>query len=1132
MAVRLNIRRSTIFYLLICLLVSYLTGQPLKLTHKKDCLNLETLVVARNASYVRIESNCPRVKKATKQTGMAKTLSTKLHTATRLLTFTLAANLVLLSNDVSLNPGPVGFAACYSPLSSIDTSFSSQDSELHGSFGSQNGDSFTSNSELECELYPYFNLGLDEKGLRIGHWNINHITSTKFDQIKLFLTGKFGKPQVDVLFLNETFLKNDIPDSLYAVPGFTIYRRDRLSKCGGGVLAFVNEELSVKRRTDLENCDLEIIWLEVFPFKSNRSLLMAGIYRPPSYSKADDIALETNIERVYLLNQETILLGDFNIDFNNTQSYSKHRLCKGLKNMNFKQLVNETTRPISGTCLDHILSNHPQRIQNIGCHNIGLSDHLPLFAVRKYCRSREQSGLHKGNTFIRYRDMKKFDEKKFKSTLRQAPWDTIFVFDDIDDMLDSWESLFNDALDTHCPWRNKRVARVNQVPWMTNSIIVQLRTRDTLLKIFKRSRNADDWAKYTVARNRAVTLIRSAKTKFYSTTFERDKNNPRGMWKTIKSLMGSSKQKHNVKCLNVDECVLEDNEQKAEAFNKHFSTVADRLRSILPQMKFDLSRLLNFVKSKKDESILFSIPPISNKKIISSLMKMGSNKATGIDKISVKMLKIAAPIVAPSIARLINYSITSEVFPQRWKIAKVTPLFKSGDSSNVTNYRPISVLPILSKLIERHVHDALYSYLSDNNLLYTRQSGFRKIHSTETALIKIVDDLLFSLDKNRVSGMILIDYCKAFDMIDHSILLEKLQAYGMVNSSVNWFQSYLNDRRQLVSLGGKQSSMTFVHHGVPQGSILGPLLFIAFINDLPLHVGSSMIDLYADDTTLTSSSNYDSINLLQESLNNSITEVVDWATANKLPINESKTKALLVTGKRLLSKIEVNPTIMVNKTEIELVSSVKLLGLEIDSELSFHPHVDKLCKKLSQRIAILKKIRSCLPLKQRLLYYNAMIRPIMDYVNVIWTSCDNESLGRILKLQKRAARVILNTDYKTPSVQLFNKLKWLPFYEEAKLAKCCLAYKRINNQVPIYIKDMLMLNSERHTRNTRYGNINLVSPKFIRKTEGGRTFTVTTCQAWNALSLDCRKVSSYSIFRSHYWNILFKEQQFLNHFIV
>ena len=211
----------------------------------------------------------------------------------------------------------------------------------------------------------------------------------------------------------------------------------------------------------------------------------------------------------------------------------------------------------------------------------------------------------------------------------------------------------------------------------------------------------------------------------------------------------------------------------------------------------------------------------------------------------------------------------------------------------------------------------------------------------------------------------------------------------------------------------------------------------------------------------------------------------------------------------------------------------KLLGFEIDSELSFTYHVEKLCKKLSQRIGVLnEKIRSCLPTKQRLLYYNTMIRSVLHYVSSIWTSCDKENLSRVFKLQKRAARVISDANNQASSVKLFNSLQWLPFYEEVKIAKCCVAYKRIKGEVPLYIEDSLRLNSQQHSRVTRYSNINFICPKFNRVTEGGRSFAVSTCQLWNSLSLDLRNAVSLESFKNNYRNILFKEQQELHHFIV
>ena len=395
---------------------NHLYQDPLQCFRKNAGLSLEGFLEARTVSSPSYSTNYCSSRKSTKSTEMAT--CRKLVVAVRLLYLTVAANLLLLSNDVSTNPGPMD-NLLYSPE---DSSFSSIDSEeeLPGLFTGSFNESSSTFSDFDNDiLHANFDLALDEKGIRIGHWNVNHLTLDKYDQIKLLLLGKFGKPQLDVLFINESFLKPNVLDILYEVPGYSIYRRDRTNKSGGGVMAYINDDLNAKRRTDLESQELEVIWFEVCPFKSKRSLLIGSIYRPPSYTKAEDLSLEANLEQVYLLNKETFL-GDMNINGMNKESFDKLRLIKAVHGVNFKQLLNEVTRPVSGTCLDHIYSNHPQGITNIFCRNIGLSDHLPIFAVRKYSKDLVSRGILKNNS-IRYGDMKRFNENQFKETLSQAP---------------------------------------------------------------------------------------------------------------------------------------------------------------------------------------------------------------------------------------------------------------------------------------------------------------------------------------------------------------------------------------------------------------------------------------------------------------------------------------------------------------------------------------------------------------------------------------------------------------------------------------------------------------------------------------------------------------------------------------
>lgn len=397
-----------------------------------------------------------------------------------------------------------------------------------------------------------------------------------------------------------------------------------------------------------------------------------------------------------------------------------------------------------------------------------------------------------------------------------------------------------------------------------------------------------------------------------------------------------------------------------------------------------------------------------------------------------------------------------------------------------------------------------------NDMLHKLQSGFRKSHSTETALIRLVDQLFFDLDENKVTGLIFIDYKKAFDLINHDILLAKLRGYDIGERDLKLIGNYLTGRSQYVNIDGTLSQSKPVHLGVPQGSVLGPLLFLVFINDLPTAVGHSVVDIYADDTTLSYSSDVrNAPDTLSTSLQRDIDEVVRWSNENKMILNGSKTKCMMVTGKRLVKNMDEDQLLLkINGKRLEQVTSQKLLGVIIDDKLNFDDHIEELCKKISQRIAVLKKIRCFMPLEQRMLYYNSMIKQVMLYGSSIWTSCTIDSLTKVFKLQKRAARVILNADTRDNSVELFTKLGWLPFYDEAKIIKCLHVFRRLVGDCPPYMNSLLTRNADVHSRESRYGDFNLVCPRFKRETEGGRSFSVSTTRFWNSLPRDIKSKSS------------------------
>ena len=305
---------------------------------------------------------------------------------------------------------------------------------------------------------------------------------------------------------------------------------------------------------------------------------------------------------------------------------------------------------------------------------------------------------------------------------------------------------------------------------------------------------------------------------------------------------------------------------------------------------------------------------------------------------------------------MINQSITRGFFPNELKIAKVIPIYKKGDRSDPGNYRPISILPTLSKIYERHVASQIHNYLSAFELLHVEQSGFRQFHSCQTALTKLVDTWLEEMDNGNITGVSFLDFSKAFDLVNHNILIDKLKCYNFHSSAIKWFSSYLDNRFQSVQMGNEHSQRQAITCGVPQGSVLGPLLFLIYINDLPLHVKSSNLSLFADDATLHKSAA--SVDLVKVPLSSDVDNVNNWCRENGMIINENKSKCMAIGTSQKLSTLQPNAlAIDVNGNTLEHIDCDKLLGVHIDPSLQFNKHVDHVCRSVTSKIALLRRIR-------------------------------------------------------------------------------------------------------------------------------------------------------------------------------
>ena len=487
---------------------------------------------------------------------------------------------------------------------------------------------------------------------------------------------------------------------------------------------------------------------------------------------------------------------------------------------------------------------------------------------------------------------------------------------------------------------------------------------------------------------------------------------------------------------------------------------------------------------------------------------MKENKATGLDGVSAKLLRLAAPVLTKTVTHILNQSILTGHFPTSWKLGKVTPIHKSGNRSDRNNFRPITILCTLSKLLEKHVHDGFYKFLLDRCLLYINQSGFRAFHSCETALTRLVDMWTTNMEKGLLNGVVLLDLRKAFDLVNINVLLDKLKIYQCDEKTQDWFRSYLQGRTQCVQFKGKISDTMPITHGVPQGSILGPLLFILFMNDLPLHVDSST-DMYADDSTLCETG--ETVDELNVKLNDDMVCVNKGCHDNQMAANGDKTKVMLVTTYQKEAKLPKKElTVYYDNKPLKSVDSEKLLGVKIDKHLTWKEHVNQTANKISRNIALLRRIKAYLPHQTRITFYKAYIQPHIDYCNTVWGQSTH--VPRIHILQKMALRIIMDVPKLTHTAPLFDQCGVMPIQSRVKFRTVIMVFKTLKGLNPSYMSDMFKSVSDvssRITRSSQSKNLYVPRKKLCVSRRSLRYSGAVLYNALGSTIQDCQSLASF-----------------------
>ena len=746
-------------------------------------------------------------------------------------------------------------------------------------------------------------------------------------------------------------------------------------------------------------------------------------------------------------------MGDFNInllDYGN--SVPVNRFVDSLQSLYLLPSISLPTRITdrSRTLIDNIFFTPSKYKPHSGNLLVGISDHLPQYLIfENFCVATQREVRY-------YRKWKNFNENRFIADFEQVDWNGMFQLhsNNPDRLFENFFEKMDTLIDVHAPLKrlsNKQVKKGGK-PWITKGIKTSIDKRDQLLKLINKEKNEhikrELQTKHKYYRNQIVKLSRKSKINHFKRYFNDNIKNSKNIWKGVSELINRKSSSNPEIYLNIDGQLTSDPKTTSEEFNKHFSTIADKIRETINVADND-----NFNRTLRNSPInsLFFEPiqPDEIKKIINSLKP----RANGPVSIPTKILKTVLAQISEILARIFNISLVTGSFFTALKTAKVIPVFKNkGSPHDVNNYRPISLLSNIDKIFEKLIKSRLVDFLDENKIIFKNQFGFRNKHSTTHALINLTEQIRSNIDKGLYTCGVFIDLQKAFDTVDHEILLAKLHHYGVRGLSNQWFRSYLSNRQQYVYVSGCDSSKRPVNHGVPQGSVLGPLLFLIYINDLHYAIQNSKTNLFADDTCLLLSDS--NLQDLETKINSDLIKLSSWLRANKISLNVTKTEVLPFRSKS--KTVSYHMKLKLDDHILKFSSKVKYLGILLDEFLIWNFQFDTLASKLSRTNGILAKLRHFVPETLLKTLYYALFHSHISYANIVWGQALTQN-SRIGKLQKKCVRILTFSDFNVETSQLFIDAG-IPTLPQS-VFKCKLVHQTINTLSPQALQDSLSFKS-------------------------------------------------------------------------
>lgn len=914
--------------------------------------------------------------------------------------------------------------------------------------------------------------------------------------LESFITQYLDKSlkALSVLGMCETRL-TDETDSLYTIPGFQMFVNNN-TQYKGGVAMYVgnNIQCNIMNELNMMNEHCESLFVDC---KDNVCDYIVGvIYRRPG---SDNAAFINSLSEIMTIlrtsNKKCYILGDFNLDllkyeFNN---YVREFTDKMFSNF-FYPCIHKPTRVSnhSATIIDNIFCNDLLTQRSNGILLTDSSDHFAPFT-----RIHKQMTDSKTPVKVTYRDYNHSNSEFVKTSLSDA-LSHINIQDDVNPVFDQLVGAVNNVNEQCFPLKTITLkAKALAKPWITKQHTQQIKERHKLYEKYIRKpiQYGDEYRSF---RNRVNNTLKIAKNQYYQNKLSMAFGNSRKIWETINEILKSKKSKNiYIKSILAHNKSVTNPKEICNHVNVFFSTIGQTLaNNLIPGNSCPMNYLTGNYPS------LDRLSPVTSdeiKKIVLEQKTTGS----GHDDIHIKFLKNNIDILSPTLTKIINLSFETGSFPDHLKIAKIIPVFKGGDSSQLSNYRPISILPAIGKVIERLVYNRLLEHVEINNILSASQYGFRKKLSPQSAILSMLNQIINSIDNGEYVIGIFLDLKKAFDTIDHEILLKKMQHYGIRSDALNWFRSYLNNRRQYTFVNNCTSTFQPITHGVPQGSTLGPLLFLIFINDLTTVSNLLRFILFADDTNVFCSG--DNLPNLCDIVNTELAKISNWLNSNKLSLNISKTHYLIFTRK----KNPVNISIYLCGDKLERCSSTKFLGVIVDEKLCWKEHISYVCKKVSKSIGIISKIKDNLDSKTKILLYYTLVYPYFQYCVTAWGSARPSHLKPLIIKQKAIIRIISNANFLQHTDPLFKNLCLLKFMDICKLEVLKFTHSQIfNNANPII---QFQEASATHCVNTRYRtNLRPGRPKSELKKQ---FITYSGCIHWNNLPNHLRTTENSTTFK-------------------